>query len=272
LRNAGMSCCCDLSWYTKIMKHLLLINAIAILLYMTGWFVVARARKRLDTVDNAWGGGYFVMAWVVAALHHSWLTLLIAILVSIWAIRLTLHIAKRNAKRSEDPRYVALSQKWKGNYWLRAYFSIFILQGVLIWIIGLPINLAGNLSVRHQLAFGIIGTIIWIKGYAIEALADRQLRHYLEAKPDKKSVLDSGLWRYSRHPNYFGEILQWYGVAIIASGVHYGWIGLIGPTVLYITIRYASGIPPIENRRKDNPAYQAYAQRTSILFPWPPQR
>jgi steroid 5-alpha reductase family enzyme len=253
------------------MKHLLLLNAAAVLVYMTVWFVVARARKRLDTVDNAWGGGYFVMAWVVVAIQRSWLTLVIAILTSIWAARLTLHIAKRNAKRPEDPRYVAISQKWKGNYWIRAYFSIFVLQGALIWTIGLPISLAGNLSVKHQLAYGIIGTIIWIKGYVIEALADRQLRQYLATKPDKTSVLDSGLWRYSRHPNYFGEIMQWYGIAIIACGVRYGWIGLIGPTVLYLTIRYASGVPPIENRRKDNPAYQAYIERTSVLFPLPPR-
>lgn len=253
------------------MKYLLLVNAAAVLLYMTAWFVIARARKRLDTVDNAWGGGYFVMAWAAAALQPSWLTLLIAVLISIWAARLTLHIAARNAKRPEDPRYVAISQKWKGNYWLRAYFSIFVLQGALIWTIGLPISLAGNLSVPHQIVYALMGTIVWIMGYATEAIADRQLRHYLASQPDKSSILDSGLWHYSRHPNYFGEILQWYGIAIIASGVKYGWVGLVGPTALYLTIRYVSGVPPIENRRKDNPAYQAYARRTSVLLPLPPR-
>jgi steroid 5-alpha reductase family enzyme len=254
------------------MSQLLLVNAIVLLVYMTGWFIAGRLRNRLDTVDNAWGGGYFVMAWAVALQRPTWLTLLIASLVTIWAARLTAHIARRNAQRPEDPRYAEISSKWKGNFWLRAYFSIFLLQGVLIWIIGLPITIAGNTIGQHHIVYAVVGVIVWLKGYVIESLADRQLRQYLATKPDKANVLDTGLWRYSRHPNYFGEIVQWYGIAVIALSVHLGWIGLIGPTVLAFTIIYVSGIPPIENRRKDNSAYQAYKKRTSVFFPLPPRR
>jgi steroid 5-alpha reductase family enzyme len=253
------------------MAQILAINLLAIALYMVGWFAVARSRNRLDTVDNAWGGGYFVLAWATALQSTSWLSLLVATLVTIWAGRLTYHIASRNSQRPEDPRYVEISQKWKGNLWLRAFFSIFLLQGLLIWIIGLPISLAGNVSSSHVHLLAIVGTLIWLKGFVIEIIGDRQLKAYLATKPAKTAVLDTGLWRYSRHPNYFGEIVLWYGIAVIASGAHWGWIGLIGPTVLYITIRYASGVPPIENKRKDNPAYQAYKARTSVLLPLPPR-
>lgn len=262
------NCTCRIC-YNEDMLHLLLLTGLVVLVYMTGWFVIARARGRLDTVDNAWGGGYFCIAWTVVILRPTWLIVLIAVLVTIWAARLTSHIARRNAKRPEDPRYIEMSRKWRGNFWLRAYFSIFLVQGILIWIIGLPITLAGNPIHHVTLPIAVVGTLIWLIGYIIEAVADRQLRHYLVTKPDKSAVLDSGLWRYSRHPNYFGEIIQWYGIAAIACAVDYGWIGILGPTVLAFTIVFVSGIPPIENRRRDNPAYQTYKQHTSALIPLP---
>ncbi len=238
---------------------------------MSLWFIAAKIRSRLDTVDNAWAGGFLAIAIATQVSHSNTISRLILPLVLIWAIRLTSHIASRNAKRPEDPRYVEIAKKWKGNLWLRAYFSIFLLQGVLIWIIALPISLGGRAPVRPHSGWLTIGVIIWLTGMVIESLADRQLKRYLAAKPAKSDVLDTGLWHYSRHPNYFGEILLWYGIAIITCAASYGWIGLLGPTVLYLTIRYASGVPPIENKRKNNPAYQAYARRTSVLLPLPPR-
>jgi steroid 5-alpha reductase family enzyme len=255
----------------RAMNQLLIVNAAVLLIYMTGWFIAARLRNRLDTVDNAWAGGYLVLAIATVVQHPNSITRLILPLVFIWAIRLTSHIARRNSKRPEDPRYVAIAQKWKGNLWTRAFFSIFLLQGLLIWIIGLPISLGSRGPLVAHSIWLIIGAIVWIIGTIIESIGDRQLKQYLIGKPAKTDVLDTGLWRYSRHPNYFGEIGLWYGIALITCASSYGWIGLIGPTVLYLTIRYASGVPPIENKRKDNPAYQAYKKRTSVLFPLPPR-
>ena len=254
------------------MIDVLLVNAVVLLIYMPGWFIVARARTRLDTVDNAWAGGFLALAIATQISHPNTVSRLLMPLVFIWAIRLTSHIAGRNAKRPEDPRYVEIAKKWKGNLWTRAYFSIFLLQGLLIWIIGLPISLGSRGPVREHSAWLVIGVIVWVVGNLIETVADAQLKRYLASKPTKTDVLDSGLWRYSRHPNYFGEIILWFGIALITCAVPFGWIGLIGPTVLYLIIRYVSGVPPIENKRKNNAAYQAYKQRTSVLMPWPPRR
>jgi steroid 5-alpha reductase family enzyme len=199
------------------MSHILLINAIVLLIYMTGWFVAAKARNRLDTVDNAWAGGYLAVAISTAIQDRAIISYMIAAFVIIWAARLTAHIAGRNSKRPEDPRYVEIAKKWKGNLWTRAFFSIFLLQGFLIWLISLPIMTAAHNVVMHKPSAALfIGIAVWLIGFNIENEADGQLKCYLASKPAKTDVLDTGLWRYSRHPNYFGEIMLWFGIGITA--------------------------------------------------------
>jgi steroid 5-alpha reductase family enzyme len=253
------------------MAKLLLVNALLLFIYMTLWFAAAHARRRLDTVDTAWSLGFVVVAWSVASQQASQRTLVIAILVSIWGLRLANHIWRRSRKHGEDPRYEELSGKWRGNFWLRAYLSIFLLQGVLIWLISLPIVVAGNRQLSGLGWLSVAGGMIWLIGFIIEAVADRQLRLLLGRKNHPK-VLQTGLWRYSRHPNYFGELTQWWGIGVIALQASYGWIGLAGPLLLSVLIIFVSGIPPIEKRRLKQPDYQAYKARTSALIPLPPRR
>jgi steroid 5-alpha reductase family enzyme len=114
-----------------------------------------------------------------------------------------------------------------------------------------------------------LGAGLWLVGFVVESVADRQLAAFIKDKSNKGKVLDTGLWRYSRHPNYFGELLQWWAIGLIAAQTAYGWIGFAGPLLLTILIVFVSGIPPIENRRRDNPAYQDYKRRTSRLVPLP---
>jgi steroid 5-alpha reductase family enzyme len=244
-------------------------NAAALLVYMTTVFLIAYHRKRLDTVDAAWGGGFVVVAWLVAGLEPSARSFLIAILVDIWAVRLTDHIIQRSRKKKDDDaRYVSLAKKWNPKfYWQRAYVSIFLLQGLLVGIVGLPIVFATGEAHSWALPLIILGTIVWIKGFAIEVLGDRQLRVFLADKKNKGKVLDKGLWRYTRHPNYLGEITQWYGIGIIACSTKFGWISLIGPITLNILIRFVSGVPPIEREKQKDPVYSAYMQRTNAILP-----
>lgn len=244
-------------------------NAAALLIYMSVVFAIAYKRKRLDTVDAAWGGGFVVAAWLVAGLEPQVRTLLIAILIDIWAIRLTSHIMERSKHCGEDdPRYTAIAAKWgKKNYWARAYVSIFLLQGALVLLISLPAVFAAGASLSFAGPLTVLGTLVWIAGFAIEATADSQLQQFLSAKNNKGKVLDKGLWHYSRHPNYLGEITQWYGIGIIACSASYGWIGLLGPLVLNFIIRFVSGVPPIEKRKQQDPAYQKYMQHTNALLP-----
>jgi steroid 5-alpha reductase family enzyme len=125
------------------------------------------------------------------------------------------------------------------------------------------------------------GYLVWVAGFLIEYNADKQLAVFLtqqknknngKAKGNKRGLLDTGLWRYSRHPNYFGELVQWWGIGLISLQTSYGWVGLFGPLLLTILIRFVSGVPPIEKRRADDPDYQAYQRRTNALVPWFPAR
>ena len=245
------------------------VNAALLLAYMTLWYLVAFKKRRLDVVDTVWGLGFVVVAWSSLLQHPVQRSLLIAVLVSLWGIRLAVHIWRRSQRRgSEDPRYSELSAKWQGNFWLRAYFSVFLLQGLLVWIISLPIDLEANRQINGLNWLSITGTLVWLIGFSFEAIADRQLTTFLRQQ-DHPKVMQTGLWRYSRHPNYFGELVQWWGIGIIALQVSNGWIGLIGPLTLSGLIIFVSGIPPIERRRQKDRAYRDYQQRTSVLIPWP---
>lgn len=252
--------------------RLLLINLIAVLLYMTLWFGVGRWRKKLNTVDVAWGSGFALVAWLVVIQQPSIRSWLIAILVSLWALRLTNHLARRVFSSGEDPRYKELSDKWRGNFWLRAYFSIFVLQGLLVVIISLPISLAASQSYPMLSWLSVVGVLIWLVGFVVESVGDRQLRQFVSQPTNRGKVMDTGLWRYSRHPNYFGEMTQWWGIGVIGLQTSWGVVGLLGPLVLTVLLRFVSGVPMIENRRKADPAYRRYMARTSMLVPLPPRR
>jgi steroid 5-alpha reductase family enzyme len=244
---------------------------ISVLVYMSVWFAFGKAFKKLSIVDIAWGGGFILIAWLVAAQNHSARSWLIAILVTIWGTRLISHLGPRVFKNGEDKRYKEISSKWRGNYWLRAYFSIFLLQGISIVIIALPILVAANEQNENLGILSVFGTALWAVGFIIESVADVQLRQFI-SEGGKGQVMDQGLWRYSRHPNYFGELTQWWAIAIIALQVKHGWIGLFGPLALTLLIIFISGIPPIEKRKKSDPEYADYMRRTSPLIPLPPKR
>lgn len=253
-------------------SHLLLLSLTAALVYMSLWFMVGWWRKKLNTVDVAWGSGFALIAWLVAWQDPSARSTVIAILVSIWALRITYHLARRVFGGREDPRYARLSQKWKGNFWLRAYFSIFVLQGILVVLISLPIIFATGEQHADLGGLTVLGAVIWALGFGIEAAADRQLRDFINYKPNKGKVMDLGLWRYSRHPNYFGEMVQWWGIGVIALQAQNGWIGLLGPATLTFLLLFVSGVPLIEKPRQNDKAYQAYKRRTSMIVPLPPKK
>lgn len=251
-----------------------LMVSVAILLFawMTAAFVIASLKKRLDVVDSAWGIGFILAAWFSYAWQPNGRSLLIAILVSLWGVRLAWHTYRRGLRRGrDDPRYDKLSKKWGEKFGVRAYLSIFLLQGALIWVISLPIMLAVADRLPGAPWFMWLGTLWWLKGFAAEAIADWQLSRFISRPKNKGHVLQTGIWRYSRHPNYYGEIVQWLGIGLIACAASFGWLGFIGPLTLAFTIIFISGIPPIENAKKADPEYQAYKKRTSPLIPWFPK-
>jgi steroid 5-alpha reductase family enzyme len=253
--------------------QLLLINLICLVIYMSLWWLSGRSRQRLDVVDTAWGGGYIIAAVIGFVSRQNVRTSLIAVLVLVWGLRIAVHIWRRSGKRGPDRRYEELSSKWNQKHlWLRAYFSVFLLQGLIILIVSLPITVGASENIRPPIWLLIVAGLVWLSGFLIESVADKQLGDFINNDSNKCKVMKRGLWHYSRHPNYFGELLQWWAISLLALGPKAGYLGLIGPAVLTLFIVFISGIPSIEKSRSKDPAYNEYKKQTSVLIPLPPRQ
>lgn len=249
---------------------LFIILAVSLIIYMSLWFVFAVVYlKRIDFVDIAWGIGFVYVALLTLFISSNFGTThkLAAILTCIWGLRLAVHIGSRNIKKTEDPRYQIFRDKWKDNFLANVYVRIFLLQGVLILAISTA-SVGVIVSDEPASKLTYLGFSIWTFGIVFESISDWQLRSFLKKKTG--GIMRSGLWRYSRHPNYFGEITVWVGAGLAAASLGSYW-GLIGPVVIGILIIKISGIPPAEKRYDNNKDYQAYKKRTSSLFPLPPK-
>lgn len=240
--------------------------------YVTLWFFVSLVKRRNDVADIAWGLGFVLMAWLSFYISgFSFKGLLVNSLVTIWGIRLSIHIYNRNKNKPEDPRYLKWRKAWK-NFYLRSYFQVFILQGVFLFLISLPVLFA-NSSVSNS--FGIleiVGLLVWSFGFYFEVVGDKQLKEFISDPANKGRLMDKGLWKYSRHPNYFGEVTQWWGIFIIALSIPGSLFTIIGPVTITVLILFISGIPLLEKKYTGRSDYEEYKKRTSIFIPLPPRR
>lgn len=241
---------------------------LVVLAYMTIWFLAAIFMKRRDIVDSAWGLGFVAVATTayLQRNNESIFALIALGLVAVWGTRLFLHITSRNWKKKEDYRYAQLGKLNSATFWVRTYVTIFLLQGALMIAISLPIIGIMQSTAEPHLPLASIAAGIWLFGILFEAVGDYQLRQFLRHK--KSGIMSTGLWRYTRHPNYFGEITAWWGAAIMALSFGIWW-GILGAFVITVLITRISGIPLLEARYKKDKAYQAYAAKTSILIPLP---
>jgi steroid 5-alpha reductase family enzyme len=224
----------------------------------------------------AWGlvfiliaAGTLVYDVVMNQTDIHWGKLLMMALVTIWGARLATHIGHRLKRTtSEDPRYVELRAKWRGNMERNIFFRTYMVQAVLAVIIALPVIFLNSSEYITVPAFVLAGAIVWLVGFLFESTADLQLEEFVTRHPGK--LMTSGLWKYSRHPNYFGEMTQWWGLGLMALSVDYGWFSLIGPLVLTFLLLFVSGVPLAEKRAEKREGWGVYKRRTSVIFPLPP--
>lgn len=244
--------------------------------YFGLWYLLAIYKKRYDLADIAWGGGFIVLASALLLKNIDktfFAQTLVTILVAIWGLRLSYHIFRRNWGKPEDKRYIDLRKKWPKPYWLQALIRVFFVQGILLLIISLPIiAVASAPTVFNSDLLLLIGFDIWLLGFILEATADRQLAQFIKSKKKKSEVLDTGIWKYSRHPNYFGEVMIWWGIWIISLSIHAVWWSVLGPLMITFLILFVSGVPLLEKRYKQDKNYQAYARVTSKFIPLPPKK
>ncbi|NQV90557.1 DUF1295 domain-containing protein [Candidatus Uhrbacteria bacterium] len=245
--------------------------AIVLFIYMTLWFFVSLIRKRNDVADVAWGLGFVLMTWVSFILSDdsSLRGLLTGALVSIWGLRLAWHIHARNKGKQEDYRYLAWRKQWGKWFYVRSYFQVFLLQGVLLFVIILPVLLINMRSGPGLGWLDAVGIAVWLFGFYFEAVGDAQLRRFLKNPTNKGKLMQEGLWAYTRHPNYFGEVTQWWGIWIVALSVPSGLLGVLGPITITFLIVKVSGIPMLEKKMEEHPDFAEYKKRTSVFIPKP---
>jgi len=250
-------------------------NAVLVLIYMTAWFAISLIYKDNSLADVAWGLGFLIIAvyTLLSAPHFHARSLLTSILILFWATRLSGYIwLRRKKRRGEDFRYAQWRRKWGRFFVLRTYFQVFLLQGMFMLIIALPVMAINSTGNQKALGFiDILGLAVWIAGFIFETAADRQMSRFKKDAANRGRILTEGLWKYSRHPNYFGEALMWWGIMMLALPVANGWIMVISPLLMTILLRFVSGVPMLEKKYAGNPEFEAYARRTNAFIPWPPR-
>lgn len=238
---------------------------------MSSWFVFSLFKKRNDVADVAWGLGFVLMAWVSFFLSDDtgMRGFIVNILVSIWGLRLAWHIHTRNKGKMEDYRYLAWREEWGKWFYLRSYLQVYLLQGFLLFLIASSVLLINKNSGDSFGWLDFIGIAVWILGFCFEVIGDAQLAQFIKNPLNKGKLMQSGLWAYTRHPNYFGEVLLWWGIWIVAVSAPSGWVGVIGPLTITFLILKVSGIPMLEKKMEENPDFAEYKRRVSMFIPLP---
>jgi steroid 5-alpha reductase family enzyme len=193
-------------------------------------------------------------------------------LVVVWGLRLGLYLLWRWRREGADGRYLALTKKAKGNVHLYTLLNVFALQGALMWIVSLPLQLGQYGAMGAPGPLALAGTALAIAGIFFESVGDWQLARFKGVEANRGKVLDSGLWRYTRHPNYFGDLCFWWGCYFVACEAPYGWMSIPGPAIMTFLLVKWSGAALLERRvQRSRPAYADYMRRTSAFIPWPPK-
>ncbi len=251
-------------------------SAIAIAVAMALLWLVSLVVRDASIVDIFWGAGFVIVAWTSFTVADGvdarrWL---LAALVSIWGLRLTGYLAWRNIGAGEDFRYVAMRQRWGDRFWIVSLVGVFALQGVLMWIVSLPVQ-AGQVPTAAERLGGLAlaGIVCWAIGLTFETVGDLQLARFKADPANRGRVMDRGLWRYTRHPNYFGDFMVWWGIYLVALEGDGTWWTIVGPVVMSTLLIRVSGKALLEKSlSKRREGYAEYVRRTSGFFPLPPKR
>ncbi|MGW2916704.1 DUF1295 domain-containing protein [Streptomyces angustmyceticus] len=239
-------------------------------------FAVARTKGLHRLVDIAWGAAFTAVAvatCVLSAGHgDDGRRILVTAATAVWGLRLSVHIARRGRGHGEDPRYERLLAKAPGSRDAYALRTVYLLQGGLVWLISLPVQVAQYVPVPLG-ASAVVGAVVWATGLVFESVGDFQLGRFRADPANRGRVMDRGLWGWTRHPNYFGDFLVWWGLFLLACGTaQAAALAVVSPLVMSYLLVFGSGKRLLENHLADRPGYAAYTARTSGFFPLPPRR
>jgi steroid 5-alpha reductase family enzyme len=261
------------------MDHLITVlgwNLVAVTgMMFVGW-LLSLIYKNVTLVDSLWGLGFVLIAWISFGLSEGYMgrKILIVVVTTAWGLRLSAHLAWRNWGKGEDPRYGSWRRASGESFWIISLFKVFLLQALFLWVIALAVQY-GQIPAQpaHLTWLDFLGVIIWLIGFGFESVSDWQLARFKADAANRGKVMDRGLWAYSRHPNYFGESVVWWGIFLIAlSTPNSGWT-VISPLVITAVLLKMTGIPLMEKTIVDTrPGYRDYSRRTPAFIPWFPKK
>jgi len=245
------------------------ILALMILLWLLSLFL-----KNSSIVDIFWGTGFVIAGWLYFFLNPDSplpRRLLLNLLVTLWGLRLSIYILLRNWGKPEDFRY----QKWRTEsgpiWWWKSFFQVFLLQGLLLWIISAPLLAAQRGGSPGWTLLDLLGVTVWAVGFFFESLGDFQMARFKAEPANKGKVMGRGVWRFTRHPNYFGDAAQWWGFYILALAAG-GWWTAFSPLLMTFLLVRVSGAALLEKTLASRPGYKEYIENTSSFIPWPPRK
>ena len=249
--------------------------ALTVAALMLATWLLSLALKNASIVDIAWGLGFVAVAWAVRARVDGVETRqnLLVVLTSIWGLRLGTYLFIRNHGKGEDYRYRAMRKHWGPRFPIISLLTVFTLQGALMFVVSLGVQLGQAATSPDLGVLAWIGAAVWAVGLAFEAIGDWQLARFKKDPANAGQVMDRGLWRYTRHPNYFGDACVWWGIALVAAETVLGRRGLLGAAVITVLLLRVSGVALLEKSlSKRKPGYAEYVARTSAFVPLPPKR
>ena len=257
------------------MPELFTNSAIAIVVLMLTTWLISLPIRNASVIDLVWGVGFVVVAWVgyFTVVPASDRKLLLAGLITIWGLRLSCYLAWRNVGKGEDFRYVNMRNKHGSKFWIVSLLTVFTLQGVIMWLVSLPIQLGEfNADLRPLNWLDALGVAIWCLGFFFESVGDFQLARFKANADNAGKVMNRGLWRYTRHPNYFGDFMVWWGLYIVSVSSRAGYWSIVGPLLMSFFIMKVSGVTMLERSLTNTKAgFAEYQQRTNAFFPWLPK-
>ena len=235
------------------------------------WILSVRLQDA-SIADVFWGLGFVLLAWLYCALSsaltpRSWL---VAVLTTLWGTRLSQHIFRRRRGKAEDPRYQAMRDSHGHAFWWRSLFTVFWLQGAILWFVALPLLVAIRAPRPTAFTpFDGLGVLLFAVGFGFEIVGDAQLERFRTEPTNRGKVLDRGLWRYTRHPNYFGDATMWWGMYAMAVSTPAGWLTLLSPALMTVLLMRVSGMTLLEEHlRASKPGYREYVERVPAFLPW----
>jgi steroid 5-alpha reductase family enzyme len=248
------------------MSNHYLLAAIEILIFFSIFFIIAQVKNNNSVVDIGWGLGFVILSWVMFLTEISVERILIPLMVSVWGLRLSYHIFRRNFGKPEDFRYVNMRKSWGDRQRINAFFRVFMLQGVLQFLVAMSIITYGKEISNVGLV--VVGVLIFAFGLGFEAIGDQQLKNFIGNPANKGQIMKSGLWQYTRHPNYFGEATLWWGIFLVSIGTGAPFHAIIGPITITILVRFVSGVPLLEKKYANRPDFIEYKKKTPVFVPF----